>query len=355
MSTAAAKIVALAGCFVVACSGAVEAPGVAPGALPRLVPVATFGCAECDGPELLAQPGVTVGTRGRIYVTDTREPLVRVLEPDGTLAVTFGRPGEGPGEFRLPLLLGILEDTAGGMWVQEAMFLHHFDAAGLPIESRPYAGRVPLGWAYDHERGEIYVLGFSVGPGSVDRRRALLRYTTDGGDGEEVAPWDSLVGGPDGQRPDPDARWSTLAVAPAGELALVDVEGYRVRILSPEGAPLHEFGRSELPRPVKFEARLERERRLALERGDPPPDPLGPHLAGAAAFDHAGRLWLPTLREPGLIDVFSPDGAFLGEVSVGARIVESALGFRIGGQIVAAVLLDDLELPRVGIWRIVEE
>lgn len=112
---------------VVACAGSsAQDPTDDAPVLPRLEPVATFGCAECEGPELLAQPGVTVGASGRVYVHDNVEPFLRVLESDGELLLTLGKGGEGPGEIRMPFPLGVLEEPDGSFWLHEPTFLHRY-------------------------------------------------------------------------------------------------------------------------------------------------------------------------------------------------------------------------------------
>jgi hypothetical protein len=49
-----------------------------------------------------------------------------------------------------------------------------------------------------------------------------------------------------------------------------------------------------------------------------------------------------------LFDVFDPSGRFLGEVTLPVRVRE----FTLNAGLLAGVVLDDVEVQRVGIWRV---
>jgi hypothetical protein len=69
----------------------------------RLVPEVSIGM--FDGPEeyLFGQiVSLAHGPDGSIYVMDRHVPALRVYNPYGTYRATFGRQGEGPGEYRGP-------------------------------------------------------------------------------------------------------------------------------------------------------------------------------------------------------------------------------------------------------------
>lgn len=69
----------------------------------RLVPEVSIGM--FDGPEeyLFGQVvSLARGPHGSIYVMDQQVPALRVYSPDGTYRATFGRQGEGPGEYKRP-------------------------------------------------------------------------------------------------------------------------------------------------------------------------------------------------------------------------------------------------------------
>jgi hypothetical protein len=60
--------------------------------------------------------GIAVDSEGLVYVLERRDRAVRVYDTSAQLVRTIGRSGEGPGEFRSPLLLGLLGDT---LWVND--------------------------------------------------------------------------------------------------------------------------------------------------------------------------------------------------------------------------------------------
>lgn len=55
---------------------------------------------------------VQVDGRGRVLVVDMRAGAVRVLNSNGAYVTSFGRTGDGPGEFRLPTQVAISPDGA---------------------------------------------------------------------------------------------------------------------------------------------------------------------------------------------------------------------------------------------------
>ena len=69
----------------------------------RLIPEVSIGM--FDGPEeyLFGQVvSLARGPDGSIYVMDQHVPALRVYNPDGSYRATFGRQGEGPGEYKRP-------------------------------------------------------------------------------------------------------------------------------------------------------------------------------------------------------------------------------------------------------------
>lgn len=74
---------------------------------------------------------------GRIYVADSQASEIRVFSPEGECVRTFGRSGEGPGEFRL--LAGIAWQPPVFLWtidsVAERMTV--FDSLGTVLATHP--------------------------------------------------------------------------------------------------------------------------------------------------------------------------------------------------------------------------
>jgi DNA-binding beta-propeller fold protein YncE len=107
---------------------------------------------------------LAVGPNGDLYVADGYgNARVHRFSPDGRLIHSWGEPGEGPGQFRIPH--GIAVDREGRVWIadRENSRLQIFDAAGRFLDewreiARPCAVFVDPG-------GTVYVaeLGFKAG------------------------------------------------------------------------------------------------------------------------------------------------------------------------------------------------
>jgi hypothetical protein len=129
----------------------------------------------------------------------------------------------------------------------------------------------------------------------------------------------------------------SIAVAPSGQIAVSrDPNEYRIVLMSPSGQTMGEVVR-DIPRarrtPAEVEA-IERRRQQSairmrsersLGRGSPPlmrpsSTDLKPHFSiDGLRYDDSGRLWVKTMRgneSSTVLDVFAPDGKYLGEVRV---------------------------------------
>jgi hypothetical protein len=83
---------------------------------------------------------IDVADDGTVFVLDSKECHVRVFDASGRLITTFGRRGQGPGEFTSPVAVGALGDS---VWVNDAgnRRISFFTRTGKLISS------VPLGVA----------------------------------------------------------------------------------------------------------------------------------------------------------------------------------------------------------------
>jgi hypothetical protein len=83
-------------------------------ALPRtpgLEPLSRVRVVETDTLFLSRPTEIAIGPAGHVYVTEANEARVLDLAPDGTIARTFGRKGQGPGEFMHPGTLAVIGDS----------------------------------------------------------------------------------------------------------------------------------------------------------------------------------------------------------------------------------------------------
>lgn len=106
---------------------------------------------------------VAVDASGRIYVTDTGNFRVQILEPDGKYAGSFGSAGDSPGRFHRPKGIGV--DSDGHVYVADAAFNNFqiFDATGRLLlfvgttGTEPGNFWLPAGLAIDR-KDRVYVV-----------------------------------------------------------------------------------------------------------------------------------------------------------------------------------------------------
>lgn len=349
---------------------------------------------------------------GRLYILDADEHRVTVVERDGSPADRFGSRGDGPGQFRVPQALvvlpsgevavadaghrGILIFGPDGEYRRTARFPDGvMGGAGVLLphleDGVVFASR---GFAISAEGGRITV------PTDVPIRR--MRVTGDGDEAEVLhrawmppremgdARTVSAPGGGSIRMPGLTIRAFEpqlhVAALPDGRMALADSSTYRIRILDPEGEVAGVLERAVQPHPVTDGDRdRERERRLQelAEGGGPQlqisaggPDgatqsldqsdlremleeqirgmdfwPEIPVIRQMAA-DREGRLWVHRSagpREPGPVDILTPEGELVGSIPAGGMEVPDAFG---PDGLVAWIETDELEIPRVRVARL---
>ena len=190
--------------------------------------IAGFRDGDAAQAQFRAPMGVAVDAIGRVYVADTWNDRIRVIEPDGRVRTLAGgeRPGfaDGAGEaarFDTPTALAVAGD--GTVWVADTgnRALRAVDADGAvrtwqpdPLDAAAATLARPLALAATHD-GQLYVAELS--PGRVlqvapDGRARVLT-------GENTAQW--------------FARPSALWLEGDGSLLLADAEGHRLHRLVP--------------------------------------------------------------------------------------------------------------------------
>jgi hypothetical protein len=80
-------------------------------------PVLDLGGPDASGSAQFANiRGIRVDGTGRLLVADGGSNELRTFAPDGRHLATFGRSGEGPGEFRRIRLLGVFASDSVALW-----------------------------------------------------------------------------------------------------------------------------------------------------------------------------------------------------------------------------------------------
>jgi DNA-binding beta-propeller fold protein YncE len=138
-----------------------------------------------DNGAFLSPTNVAVDRQGNIYVADTANYRVQVLDPAGKFLRTFGVQGDAPGEFIRPK--GIAVDSQGHVYVADAEFNNFqvFTPEGQPLLAVGALGSEPgqfallAGLYIDPEdqiyttemfRGRVQVFQYISQPGSAETK-----------------------------------------------------------------------------------------------------------------------------------------------------------------------------------------
>lgn len=343
-----------------------------------------------DGPDAFGRL-VDVAPRrgGGVWIVDSQERRVRGYDGDGREVLSFGRAGDGPGEFRS--IGSVHEGPDGGLGVGAPLppLLHRFDAAGeelarIEVPAAAYRDlpgpddppRPPLGptigtWRFGPD-GHAYLQAMTLDApdGDIVRTDVLLRLdpAASGVAGaRRLASWSApaMPGGPGGELRlfTPTASWSPTA---GGGAWVTSGETYELRELDADGRPRRILRRpaprSELT-PAVREAFLDGLRELAESPGALAmleqaafPDSL-PATAGLWATATDGPLWvgvldpsLPLRQDlPNAFDVFGPEGRYLGRVPM----PDGFRPTRVTTDHVYGIWVDDLDVTHARRYRIV--
>lgn len=352
--------------------------------------------------------GTAFDAAGNLYVFDEMLSRITVVDARGVFVRTVGRPGQGPGEFRMPLGFTVLAD---GRVVVSDLALRGYQVF-LPdgsldrivsmgdllrvgrLQADPRGGAVYAG-------GALIPLGFSsgrstAGDPSARRTRPVERVTVDGAktSTEVVARgWMPPEGtaptvAPGGMRVVTEAALPRLfepellfGPLPDGTVALSDSSAYAVKVTGPDGAVRRVIRRPFHAEPLTQGIQeAERRRRLAEfdeETGGRAPDP-GPGALGKSSIREMvrdqleqlqfyeeipvlmdlktswdGKIWVlrrgPEPNEAGPVDVLTPSGQYVGTLAPGSVGMPDSFG---PDGVAAFIQTDDLGVRTVVVRRI---
>ena len=188
-------------------------------------------------PEHFIEPHfVAVNQRGEIFVSDTFNARIQKFAPDGTFIRTWGRIGEGPGEFLLTGYLGgIACDNQGHVYVRETDGgrIQKFTEDGEYVATIGKRGVAP--GELDEGYGAAIIGNILYAVDTFASR--IQRFMPDG---TLVDVWDPG----EGNRGHHFNHPVGIARAGAGNLIVTDWKNDRVVELSPQGEFLRTWGGS---------------------------------------------------------------------------------------------------------------
>ncbi len=345
----------------------------------RAVEAARIGSADAAEPAYVFGEVVdaTPDPLGRVWVLDRQAKELRVFDAAGRHVRTVGREGAGPGELRNPI--GLSWDAGARLWVVDTDNQRYevFDTAGRHVRSyrRSIEGwGLPWGGGFDNKGEHLYEPTYYTDPATRETRHAYVRHRVEG---EEVAAVDSFL------LPEYEAAayevefaratsFRGVPYAPAlfwhfdGEQGLwMGVsERYRLYRRALAGDTVRVVERAH--RPVAVSA-AERDSVVAsLEEWSRPGPGAGGRVSGPLDYgripavkpafrgvvvDDRGHLWVAATAAGAADrwDVFDPEGRYLGAVAM--QLDPFPLP-RIRGGTVVGVRRDELDVPRVVVYRL---
>lgn len=328
-------------------------------------PILEIGSALGEGVQSFGSiGGVAIDEHRRIYVGDSQALQVRVFDRDGEYLFSFGRQGQGPGEFEN--IDAIRIGPAGEVLVRDVNQgrVSFFTAAGdflrqirLDRAYFQFAARPTL-WASDDGRVFDW-LRVGITPGMDSTGMAV--YNASGALDTIIVtsvaqPKMIMVRRgnlPVASLPVPMTPVAATAVDRSGRIIAGFGDDYKIDVLDASGTLLRRMTREvkQVSTPPwlvdSVTARVDRLKEMA-GGGDIDRYELPEHRPAFTSilvddFDHwwvardGDRVTLPTRY-----DIFDPDGRYLGELSLPAMKI-----MQIGPDFVAGVTQDDLDVERL--------
>jgi uncharacterized protein (TIGR03663 family) len=191
-----------------------------------------------DGQPVLSDPkNVAVGPDGRTYVVEGKANRVTAFNPDGSVAASWGGPGQGDGQFQEPW--GVAVAPNGNVYVADTWNhrIQYFDPTGK------FLGK--WGKLGDAKGSATSDPGVFWGPRAIAINPQGEVFVTDTGNKRvQVFGLDGtfkrMFGGA-GSAPGQFNEEVGLSLDPEGNVWVADTWNNRVQKLSPDGTPLSSF------------------------------------------------------------------------------------------------------------------
>ncbi len=340
--------------------------------LTQVVSIGPGSLSETGAPEEFGRVNsATLGPDEAVFVADGFNDEVRVFGLDGTYRRTFGRNGDGPGEFRslysvawMGDRLVTLDPSLGriGVFSADGEWLGQQRVEGRLSGSPAGIRLMPVG------PDEFYRLGLLRDATGIE---SLLVGHDSGGETGDTLSWLRPPPGPAGfilcrygemitSFPIPFGPGLAQHPGPGAVMYSAMTDAYRIAMTRAGGDTLRVIERPLPPEPISDEEWAAGNRdfeELVAERPDAECDPRRPSRPEAKSFIQGifiapdGRLWVEVIRTAGnRWEIFDPEGRLLGTVPAPPRKEDAAPAFSADHLI--TIRQDSLDLDHVDVWRI---
>jgi hypothetical protein len=265
--------------------------------------------------------GIEVDSQGNIYILDqwNRENFVHKFDGQGKYVTAFGKTGQGPGELQLPTFSMNTQDEIC-MLDSRARKMVVFDSEGNLLREEKLknniTGITPLSngnylvseYVYQQEEGAMISSLYVTTPDLLVIKELYRRRSQDARTSERI---EGLVR--TGVRTLSskniylgDTRWDY-------EIRVFDLDGNLVKKIRKEYSPVHVSEEIKQQHLQRYEGNPEIQKKMYF------PDFLPPYQFGFASEN--GYLFVMTYEKGTnpkemIYDIFSPEGVFIGRVSL---------------------------------------
>ena len=271
---------------------------------------------EQDDPErsFASLSSFSVDDSGNIYIVDGKENKIKIYRGDGSFLRSYGRRGQGPGEFQGASQIVILPD--GGQIVTDFMGrrLVFFSAKDEFLRQVSTSG-FSIGEIRCDRRGDIYALNVIFAP--EKRTQELIKFDSS------MKPIATLTILDVEKKPrvtNPYSPWIRYGITRRDEVVWAMTSKYEINVVDPEGKAVKRIAKDFDP--VKIAA-AEKERLIqdytrGLPAGFPSitfefPTSLPP--INNMFLDDQDRIFIQTYERDGrgglYYDVFDPEGRYV--------------------------------------------
>ena len=311
----------------------------------------------------------SMGPDGEVFVADAQYDEIRVFGLDGVHRRTFGRSGEGPGEF------SALYSVA---WTGDRLLtldphlgrVGEFSAQGEFLGQRQMQGGVSGTGIRLFPVGTDETYGFALVEGPDGLEFAFVGHNSSGETGDTLRQLEQPPGPATGVFCEYEGGVSFFTVpfqtglvqhpGPGGVMYAAMTGSYRIAVIRGESDTLRVMERSLPVEPVSDEEwaagnqEFEEFRRDRPDASCEPRRPSRPDrkpLIGQIFVAPDGKLWVQVIRTAGnRWEVFDPEGRLLASVPFHAWVERTVPAF--GPDHMITIRQDSLDLDHVEVWKI---